>query len=209
MLTTELGVWLAEQLPEGILLLSFAGLQVIAIYLVRLKQKLNQRKSASTAPKPNIYLKPDIYLHETVAPSGQVNVEAGAMIATKSRTFQTQGIGLLAGMLSGLFGVGGGVVMVPLQMLFLEETIKDAVRTSLGAVALISMFAVGHHALAGNVLWIAGIYLGLGGLCGAQLGARLLPKLPDAWVNRLFRGLLLLLALYMVSKALMSWNLLG
>jgi len=95
--------------------------------------------------------------------------------------------------------------MVPLQMLFLGEGIKDAVRTSLGAITLISVWAVGRHALSGNVLWFAGIALGLGGLLGAQLGARLLPKLPDSWVKVLFRGLLLLLACYMVSKAVLAW----
>lgn len=125
-----------------------------------------------------------------------------------SLLFQTQGIGLLAGILAGLFGVGGGIVMVPLQMLFLKEGIKDAIRTSLGAIALISIWAVGRHALSGNVLWLAGIYLGIGGICGAQLGTRLLPKLPDNVVSLLFRGLLVLLAMYMASQALAGWGVL-
>ena len=94
--------------------------------------------------------------------------------------------------------------MVPLQMLFLGEPIKNAVRTSLGAVSLISAWALAHHALSGNVLWQAGISLGMGGLLGAQLGARLLPKLPDVWVNVLFRSLLLLMASSMIIKALMG-----
>lgn len=174
MLTTELGVWVATRLPAKVLLLSFAGLQVIAIFLMNLKQQL-QKSRLNTAP-------------------------------TKFRIYQSQGIGMLAGVLSGLFGVGGGVVMVPLQMLFLGESIKDAVRTSLGAVTLISIWAIGRHALSGNVLWLAGVYLGVGGLCGAQLGARLLPKLPDAVVNLLFRSLLMLLALYMAVKALADWG---
>lgn len=176
MLSTELGVWVANKLPEQLLLLSFAALQVTAIFLMNLKQQLQKSQLNNTA--------------------------------TKSHIYQSQGIGLVAGVLSGLFGVGGGVVMVPLQMLFLGESIKDAVRTSLGAVTLISIWAVGRHALSGNVLWLAGVYLGVGGLCGAQVGARLLPKLPDAIVNLLFRSLLLLLALYMAVKALAGWGLL-
>ncbi len=175
MLTTELGVWAANQLPDNWLLVSFAALQILAIFLMNLKQKLQAVKPDAVSPSD-----PQIY--------------------------QSEGIGLLAGVLSGLFGVGGGVVMVPLQMLLLGESIKEAVRNSLGAVTLIAIWAAGRHALAGNVLWWAGIYLGVGGLCGAQLGARLLPKLPDAVVGLLFRGLLLLLSIYMVAKALVGWG---
>lgn len=170
MLMTELGVSLANVLPPRALLLSFAALQVSAIYLIGLKRKFRKEKSDA--------------------------------IDSETRIYQSQGIGLLAGMLSGLFGVGGGVVMVPLQMLFLGETIKEAVRTSLGAVFLIAIWAVGRHAISGNVLWLAGIALGIGMLAGAQIGARLLCKLPDKVVNLLFRGLLLLLAGYMLFKAL-------
>jgi hypothetical protein len=170
MLMTELGVSLANVLPPRALLLSFAALQVSAIYLISLKRKFRKDKS------------------ETVD--------------SETRIYKSQGIGLLAGVLSGLFGVGGGVVMVPLQMLFLRETIKEAVRTSLGAVFLIATWAVGRHAISGNVLWLAGIALGMGMLVGAQIGARLLSRLPDKVVNLLFRGLLLLLAGYMLFKAL-------
>ncbi len=172
MLMTELGVSLANVLPPRALLLSFAALQVSAIYLISLKRKFRKDKDDSNA------------------------------LDSEARIYQSQGIGLLAGVLSGLFGVGGGVVMVPLQMLFLGETIKEAVRTSLGAVFLIATWAVGRHAISGNVLWLAGIALGIGMLVGAQVGARLLSKLPDKVVNLLFRGLLLLLAGYMFFKAL-------
>ncbi|MBD2101528.1 sulfite exporter TauE/SafE family protein [Leptolyngbya sp. FACHB-261] len=178
MLTTELGVWITTLLPPGVLLLSFALLQLLAIFLMNLKQRLQRRHPQTT----------------------------DQATSSEPRIYRTQGIGLLAGLLSGLFGVGGGVVMVPLQMLFLEEGIKDAVRTSLGAVTLISIWAVGRHALAGNVLWLDGLALGIGGLCGAQFGARLLPKLPDTVVNLLFRSLLLLLALYMSAKAFIGWG---
>ncbi|MBE9149629.1 sulfite exporter TauE/SafE family protein [Coleofasciculus sp. LEGE 07092] len=169
MLMTEVGVWIANALPPKALLISFAALQVIAIYLISLKRKLRPAQSTKTSIEQRIY--------------------------------QSEGIGLLAGVLSGLFGVGGGIVMVPLQMLFLGETIKEAVRTSLGAILLISSWAIARHAASGNVLWLAGICLGSGALCGAQIGARLLFKLPEKLVTLLFRGLLLLMAGYMISKA--------
>lgn len=218
MLTTELGVRVANFLPDEILLISFAILQIVAIYLINLKRQLrraNLKLSGSSLPPPP----PPPPLPSYSRRSDGLDRQ-GALVLTQSprfytepsvaelRIFQTQGIGLLAGVLSGLFGVGGGIVMVPLQMLFLKESIKDAIRTSLGAIALISIWAVGRHALSGNVLWLAGLYLGIGGICGAQLGARLLPRLPDNLVNLLFRSLLLLLATYMLIKALMSWSVL-
>jgi uncharacterized protein len=181
MLTTELGVWCANWLSAdpkraGFLPLSFAVLQITAIWLISLTRRMQKT---------------------------QVSLDTSPL-----RIYQSQGIGLLAGWLSGLFGVGGGVVMVPLQMLFLKQEIKDAIRVSLGAVTLIAIWAIGRHAFSGNVLWLEGIYLGVGGVCGAQLGARVMPKIPDRVINQLFRGLLLLLAAYMIYKALATWSVL-
>lgn len=113
-------------------------------------------------------------------------------------------IGMLAGLLSGLFGVGGGVVMVPLQMLFLGEGIKQAIRTSLGAIILIAISGLAQHAWNNNVLWIPGICLGLGGIWGAQIGSRLLPRLSDRTINRVFRLFLIGLAVYMALRALIK-----
>lgn len=132
------------------------------------------------------------------------NFNGNDLFPTKANNpllIQSTGIGLLAGVLAGLFGVGGGIVMVPLQMLFLKETIKDAVRTSLGAVCLIAIAAVSQHAANGNVLWQTGLFLGLGTLAGAQGGARLLIKLPEGLIRLLFRGLLAFMASLMVYKA--------
>jgi uncharacterized protein len=205
MLTTELGVWLANRLPAEILLISFAALQIGAIYLIDLKQRL-KRRAKLVKPRQMLPSGDQSYAYPQSYRTVQLQPQQTEAIATDPRILPSQGIGLLAGGLSGLFGVGGGIVMVPLQMLFLDETIKDAVRTSLGAITLISIWALGRHALAGNVLWLGGMYLGLGGLVGAQFGARILPKLPDATVSLLFRGLLLLLAIYMTGKALAGWG---
>lgn len=205
MLTTELGVWLANRLPAEILLISFAALQIGAIYLIDLKQRL-KRRARLAKPSQMLPSGDESYSYPQSYGTVQLQPQQTEAIATDPRILPSQGIGLVAGALSGLFGVGGGIVMVPLQMLFLNETIKDAVRTSLGAITLISIWALGRHALSGNVLWLGGVYLGLGGLIGAQFGARLLPKLPDATVSLLFRGLLLLLAIYMTSKALVGWG---
>ena len=180
MLSSAIGVTIANRLPAQGLLLSFAALQLAAIFLIGFKRKLQQRQSR----------------HESNAQS---------LSQTKQpRSFfllQSSSIGCLAGVLAGLFGVGGGIVMVPLQVLFLREYIKDAIRTSFGAVCLIALAAVTQHAFSGNVLWLKGLVLGVGTLGGAQIGSRLLIKLPEWLVRQLFRGLLAFMASYMVYRA--------
>jgi len=110
-----------------------------------------------------------------------------AVIAPRASRLGTGGI---AGFMAGLFGVGGGVVLVPLQVLLLGESIKTAVRASLGAVAIATTSACLGHAQAGNVALLPGLLLGAGGLAGAQVSTRLLPRLPDRAVALLFRGLM-------------------
>jgi uncharacterized membrane protein YfcA len=106
-----------------------------------------------------------------------------------------------AGFLAGLFGVGGGVIMVPLQMLFLGEQIKRAIQTSLGVIVITSIASCLGHAPEGNVLLLEGLILGSGGIIGAQLSTRYLPKLPDRIVKMGFVGFLIILAIYFLLRA--------
>ena len=116
------------------------------------------------------------------------------------------GTGATAGLLAGLFGVGGGVIMVPLQMLLLGEKIKTAIQTSLGAIVISSIAACLGHSQAGNVLGLEGLILGTGGLIGAQVSTRFLPKLPDKVVSFMFRTLLAILAIYFFWRASISYS---
>ncbi|MBC7883768.1 MAG: sulfite exporter TauE/SafE family protein [Anaerolineae bacterium] len=109
--------------------------------------------------------------------------------------------GGVAGMVAGLVGVGGGVIMVPLQMLLLREAIKVAIQTSLGVVVLTAVFAVIGHAFHGHVLVIEGLILGAGGLLGAQFSTRFLPKLSDAAVSSIFSIAVALLGSYALFQA--------
>jgi uncharacterized membrane protein YfcA len=182
MLTTEIGVSIARALPSKWLLLSFSGLQIAAILLINLKNQLqkDEKKSANSIELPQSPANPTTPI------------------------LKTQGIGLVAGVLSGLFGVGGGIVMVPLQVLLLKMPIKQSVQTSYGAIVLISLWAVSRYLIAdsNNVLIGPGFMLGVGSLFGANYGARLLPKLSDNLVRLLFTALLVILACYMSLKAL-------
>lgn len=169
--TAQLGVVLAQNLPEAALLLGIAGLYLLNVFLVELRQHLNRSRSDESEKPP----------HPTIA----------AVLLT----------GSVGGLLAGLFGVGGGTLMVPLQVLLMGIPIKTAVQTSLGVIIITACSALTGYAIAGEVLWQHGLYLGLGGLLGVQVTTRLLPKLPSLVVQRCFQTLLLSFAGYFIWKA--------
>ena len=105
--------------------------------------------------------------------------------------------GGIAGILTGLFGIGGGAILVPLQILLLNESLKVAIQTSLGVIILTAISACIGHTLSGNVLFAEGIILGCGGLLGAQFSTRYLPKIPEKVVSLAFRVMLICLSIYM------------
>jgi uncharacterized membrane protein YfcA len=89
------------------------------------------------------------------------------------------GIGLLAGLLSGLFGVGGGTVIVPLLVLLLAFDQRLAAGTSLAAIVPTATVGVVSYAAGGAVAWIPALLLAAGAIGGAQIGTWLLPKVSQ------------------------------
>lgn len=115
--------------------------------------------------------------------------------------------GGIAGILTGLFGIGGGAILVPLQILLLNESLKVAIQTSLGVIILTAISAGIGHTLSGNVLFVQGIILGGGGLLGAQISTRYLPAIPEKVVSLAFRAMLISLSVYMAFLVYgMNWS---
>lgn len=108
-------------------------------------------------------------------------------------------IGLLAGVLSGLFGIGGGIVIVPLLVLLVGFTTTQAAGTSLAAL-LLPVGALGalEYWRAGQVDLRVALILAGGLLLGAYLGARLGISLPVEVVQRGFGVLLLIVGIRFV-----------
>jgi uncharacterized protein len=90
------------------------------------------------------------------------------------------GVGVAAGILSGLFGVGGGLIMVPLLVAWFALDQRRASATSLLAIVPIATASASGYALNGNVDLAAGLLLLIGGVVGGQLGTRMLPRTPIA-----------------------------
>lgn len=113
-------------------------------------------------------------------------------------------LGLLAGVLAGLFGVGGGILFVPTLAIVLGLDQLHAQATSL--LAIVPVVAVGtwRQARYGNVRPYAGTLLGLAGAVGVVVGGFVATSLSDAVLERLFGVLMLLVAAQLVWRALRS-----
>ena len=90
------------------------------------------------------------------------------------------GIGILAGLLSGLFGIGGGTLIVPALVLWLGMSQRLAAGTSVAAILPTAVVGAVTYGVAGNVDWIAGASLAVGIIIGAQVGSYLLARLRIA-----------------------------
>ena len=99
-------------------------------------------------------------------------------------------IGLVAGFFSALFGVGGGIVIVPLLLLVVHFEPRVAAATSLGAIGLIAAVGVVSYSLRGEVKPGAALVLGLPAAIGAIGGARLQQRVGGRTLTLAFAALL-------------------
>lgn len=110
----------------------------------------------------------------------------------------TVAIGLLAGIGSGLLGVGGGIIMVPLLTAGVAFSQHRAHATSLAAIVLIAAAGATKFALEGHVDYgVAGL-LALGALIGAPLGARLMARSGEGLLKTMFGILMILVAVQLL-----------
>jgi uncharacterized protein len=108
-------------------------------------------------------------------------------------------IGVLAGTLSGLFGVGGGVLVVP-ALLLLGVDQRRAAGTSVAAILPTAIVGAIGYAVTGHVDWVAGILLAIGAVIGAQFGSFLLARLPRRVLFWSFIALLILVAVSLWAR---------
>ena len=100
-------------------------------------------------------------------------------------------IATVAGAFSGLFGVGGGAIIVPLLVLWLGYEHKEATGTSLAAIAVIAALAAGVHAVYGNVdLWM-GLLVAAPAVAGVLAGTALQQRISERAVAGAFVALLI------------------
>ena len=111
-------------------------------------------------------------------------------------------IGLVAGVLSGLFGIGGGILIIPALIFFAKFPTKLALGTSLGALLLpVGLLGAYTYYKAGNLDIRASLLIALGLFFGAWGGARLAQVLPAATLQRMFAVFIAIMAVRLWIEA--------
>lgn len=109
-------------------------------------------------------------------------------------------LGTAAGLFSGLFGVGGGTVMVPLLILWMGYGEREATGTSLAAIVIIAGVAATTQAAYGNVHWDDAALVGIPAVGGVLFGTWLQQRVPARTVSLLFAVLLVATAVDLVLR---------
>lgn len=109
-------------------------------------------------------------------------------------------IGTAAGFFSGLFGVGGGTVMVPLLILWLGYGEREATGTSLMAILVIAAMGAALQAVYGNVHPLEALIVGGPAIAGVTLGTALQQRVPERAVALGFAVLLVVSAVLLVVE---------
>lgn len=119
---------------------------------------------------------------------------------TTDRALKLAAIGTAAGVFSGLFGVGGGTVMVPLLVLWLGYGPREATGTSLAAIVFIAGFAAATQGAYGNVHVVDAILIGVPAIGGVLIGTWLQQRMPTRSISLLFAAVLVASAAELLAR---------
>lgn len=167
------GAWLGLNIPSAALLIGLIALNFINIVLIGRRAKRS-------------------------FPSSDIRDESGIGSGSTAKVVATGGAG---GLMAGVFGVGGGIIMVPLQVAWLHTPIRAAARISLAVIVVATGSSVVGYALqGGGVDWLAGAVVGIGGLAGAPIGAAILRRLSNLAATRLMQTVLALVSVSLIIR---------
>ena len=111
-------------------------------------------------------------------------------------------IGLVAGVLSGLFGIGGGILIIPALIFLAKFSTKLAIGTSLGAMLLpVGLLGAYAYYQQGNLNIKASLFIGVGLFVGAYGGARLAQQFSAPTLQRMFAVFILIMAVRLWLEA--------
>lgn len=194
MVGAPVGTWIAGLLSQTLLLLLFAAL--MAVVAVRLWQKAGAVQNEMRIMEGKDCM--------AAGPSCERD-PAGVLIMSSCCAVLLVVIGVITGVLSGLFGVGGGFIIVPALVLFSGMSIHRAVGTSLMVIVLISAAGVISQIFAGRIvsgevtlLFVAG---GVAGLFAGQAAGR---RLSGPSLQKVFALAILLVAAFVVVRNILG-----
>jgi uncharacterized protein len=184
MLLSPFGLWLAHRLQNRWLGILLALILLLVAYKTYRQAQQNQ-------PQPVQADLPCIR-----------NPESGRLIWTTKCSRALALSGAIAGLLSGLLGVGGGFVMVPALQRYSNLTMQSVVATSLTVIALISLAGVITSVVAGHLNLAIAMPFSSGALAGMGLGRMMASRLAGQQLQKGFALLCLIVAIGMLAKAM-------
>jgi uncharacterized membrane protein YfcA len=182
-LLAPVGVLLARRLPGDAMLVAFAMFNLASIVVLQYRLRMDEAAAADATGAQG------------------VSDDTGAALppAGLAPILATGGGG---GVLAGLFGIGGGLIMVPLQAVLLSTPVRMASRVSLAVVLFASASSVLTHIGEGtDIRWVTGLVIAAGGLLGAPLGARFLHRITDRQSTRLIQVVMIGVATMFLWRA--------
>ena len=208
---SPIGVWLASQSQGWMIMLAAAiviGYSSYTMFQKALKAPKTRGRGASAASDEASGTQ------KGAARAASANVpKAAAKRGEDAATPAYQGssvdpkrlwlgfpIGVVAGLVAGYVGVGGGFLMVPLFLSILGVDMKHASGSSLLAIAILSTPGAITQIIMGNVAIAIAIAVVVGSVPGAMLGARLMKRIPERELRFLFAGVLLVAAILLVLQ---------
>lgn len=177
-LVTSLGVRISHALPEKVLVTLFV------LIMLWIATKMLRRPTVTE------------HAHTPCC----VNPTTGRLHWTPLGTFTLAAIGAVAGVFSGMLGVGGGFLIVPALKRFSDLSMHSIVATSLMLIALISLSASGMSLAQGAVIPLSGWVFVAAAMGGMMIGRQLAPRIPPVRLQQGFSILTALVALSMLAR---------
>ena len=181
MLLAPLGVFIAQRLPNRPLLAAFA---VVLIYTAW--RMLKHTVVSDPLPKAALC---------------RVNSRDQRLIWTRPCARALTGTGVVAGLLSGLLGVGGGFVIIPALLRHTDLDIRSVQATSLAVIALVSVSGVSAAAAHGPLAWAVALPFAAGALLALVAGRQVAKKIDAKHLQQGFAWFCLMVALLMLVRA--------
>ena len=182
------GKQLADLLSEPVLLLSFALLMLVVA--VRMWVGSSVRTARDDKAEPDGNAAPD--------------AETGRRLSVNARSLaKLAAAGVATGVLAGMFGVGGGAIIVPALVWFAGMSIHRAIATSLLVIALVSLAGLASYLLEGTPIsaTMTGLFVA-GGVAGMFAGGLLGTRMPAVALQRVFAVVILGVAAFVITRTL-------
>lgn len=112
--------------------------------------------------------------------------------------FKVVSFGFITGIFSGLLGIGGGVLLIPLMVTYLGVSQHTAHGTSLAVIIPTAVTASIVYSFNGNMDFVPALNLAVGSIAGASLGAKLMKKIPEKQLKQLFATFLIVIGIRMM-----------